>query len=351
MNEDIVTFADIICPKCRYMDSNKKYEYPIVLQKVFKREGKFIINGFFQCQNELCREVYPILMGVPIVLKNLNLWWASEKVKLFAHLNIPDELASFFQTIDIKNKIYQNEININSLYMDSHYGNLSPTSYESKSHNAYWQEIIKAIKLFDQELLNKSIDLGCSVGRLTFEKAKLAKLAIGIDMSFNMILAAVKIQQTQQITYNQKIRDNTYKRINFSYEVPDNVLFLVADALDPPFRANSFDQVSALNLLDNVSLPLILIQQMDALLEHKGNIILTSPYEWRDDICDQKEWICQKDKQSSDIVREILEGKFLSELQLKYKIITEIKKLDWLLRHHDRYWTYFIVHFIHAKKF
>lgn len=56
---------------------------------------------------------------------------------------------------------------------------------------------------------------------------------------------------------------------------------LCADALDPPFEAETFAAVIALNLLDAVAEPLVLLGQCEALLQPGGVLLLASPYHWQ----------------------------------------------------------------------
>ncbi len=59
------------------------------------------------------------------------------------------------------------------------------------------------------------------------------------------------------------------------------VQWLVGDALDPPFLAEQFAAVVALNLFDSVSEPLVLLGQCEALLQPGGVLLLSSPYHFQ----------------------------------------------------------------------
>lgn len=59
---------------------------------------------------------------------------------------------------------------------------------------------------------------------------------------------------------------------------------VLGDALDPPFRAASFDAVLAINLLDSCRDPFLLLQQADALLRPGGTLVLSAPFHWRDEV-------------------------------------------------------------------
>jgi SAM-dependent methyltransferase len=127
-------------------------------------------------------------------------------------------------------------------------------------------------------------------------------------------------------------------------------LFLVADALDPPFSAESFDFVAALNLVDNVHLPLVLLGQMDALLSPGGCLLLGSPYEWRTELADPREWLETEELDAPGMVRRIIEGAIFPQMGLQYEVAEEMAQVPWPLRHHSRHWSLFLVHLIKARK-
>jgi SAM-dependent methyltransferase len=237
-----------------------------------------------------------------------------------------------------------------SVYMDAHYGN-SADEYEMfrlfRVGDHFWKN---ALTLIEACNFINALDLGCCVGRYTFELARRSAVAIGIDLNFTYLSAAAKIQRTRQVQWEKSIDGNQYQDQEHQVAVPENVLFVLADAMDPPFEPLSFDITCALNLLDAVSVPLALIAQMDALLKYGGQTILCSPYEWRADITKPEEWLVSPNADSAKIVRQILTGEKFSHLELKYVIDTEIQQVPWLLRNHSRYWSLFLVHMLKAHK-
>jgi SAM-dependent methyltransferase len=99
--------------------------------------------------------------------------------------------------------------------------------------------------------------LGCATGGYTFELARHSQWAVGIDFNFSLVSAAALIQREQSIRFMRKRRCRHADATEYRFDLPKNVFFMVADALEPPFSAEIFDFVSALNLLDNVRFPLI----------------------------------------------------------------------------------------------
>lgn len=326
---------------------------PLELGQVFTREADFVLEGFLICSDGDCGSTFPILNGVPIVLKAIKGWWHSEKFKLSCAQSIASEIREYFEALDKAEAWSDAERGLLGSYMDLHYGSFfyAPPAHATwADHRQYWERVVRVARPETEAKYEHSLDLGCSVGRYTFELARLSHIAIGVDLSFNTVSSAAKFHRVKQVSYELRKHGRHFEEVQSPYLPPQNILFLVADALDPPFRAESFDLVAGLSLVDNVRLPLVLIGQMDALLRPGGSLILGSPYEWRADICDPEEWLETDAMDGQVMVRRILEGTMFPQMGLKYEVLQELLDLPWVLRHHARHWSCFLTHLIKAKK-
>lgn len=352
MREKLIEQIEFICPQCRRAGAEGIVQSPLQLDQVFKREKDFVLEGFLVCSNTECGCTYPVLEGVPVVLKDIEGWWHSEKSKLCGIASDAPEIHDYFEALDLGEPASHAETSQLSAYMDLHYGGLhdAPGSFASWADPEQFWKTVVGIALPETEKHPRSIDLGCSVGRYTFELGRLSDLALGIDINFSAVSSAASFHRNRKVHYERRKHGRQFEELETSYLVPENALFIVADVLEPPFKAESFDLVAGLNLLDNVKLPLVLIGQMDALLRSGGSLILGSPYEWRADICEPAEWLESDKMDAPEMVRRILEGKTFPQMELKYEVLQELFDVPWVLRHHDRHWSYFKVHLIKAKK-
>lgn len=353
MREELIEQVGLICPRCRHGGADDTLQSPLKFDRVFTKEGNFVLEGFLVCSNAECRSRYPILEGVPVVLKDIEGWWHSQKSKLSHIACEPTEIQEYFADLNKNESFSLAERGLLSSYMDLHYGGPSDTTSDLASwtdSEKFWDTVVEMARHETKGRYERSLDLGCSVGRYTFELARLSDLTIGLDLNFKAVSSAARFHRTRKISYERRKHGRYFENVEPSYSPPDNVLFLVADALDPPFSAESFDLVVGLNLVDNVKVPLVLIGQMDALLRPGGSLILGSPYEWRADISEPGEWLETDELESPDMVLRILEGKMLPEMGLKYDVCKEFFNVPWALRHHTRYWSFFLVHLIKARK-
>lgn len=353
MREGLIEQVELICPRCRRAGEEGISQSPLQLGQIYKKDRDFILEGFLVCSNIDCNTRYPILKGVPVILKDIKGWWHSEKSKLSLITRETEEIQEFFAALNKSEPLSIAEKSLLSSYMDLHYGDFSdaPDALASDGNPQLFRDKVFGLARPETEKkYEKAIELGCSVGRYTFEIAHFSDLAIGIDLNFKAVSSAAKFHRTRKISYERRKHGRYFEEVETSYSSPQNVLFLVADVLDPPFSADSFNLVAGLNLVDNVRLPVVLIGQMDALLRPGGNLILGSPYEWRADICEPSEWLENDELDAPEMVRQILEGKMFPRMGLKYEVLQEFFNVPWVLRHHDRHWSYFLVHLIKARK-
>ncbi len=347
MRLDLLNRLPLICPHCRQRGIDARLR----CSEVCVEENGFVIEGLLECSNTDCAVGhYPILAGVPIIVRDPVAWWQNARPSL-TQVNCNSlKIKDFFSLLDAAAPDRQHHSSRLGTWMELHYGHNGSTSAPLALPTAedYWQTL-NALTA-EQHLHGPALELGCAVGRYTFDLARRAPLAIGVDCNFELVAAAAQIQRQQVVHYRRRRRGTHFEIVDFSHTIPQNVLFMLADALDPPFQAEQFALVAALNLLDNVSAPLILLGQMDALLRQDGLMILGSPYEWRAENCEPAQWLENATLDASTTLRQLLTEQLIPELSLDYRILQEIHDLPWVLRQHDRYWSLYSVHLLSARK-
>lgn len=340
MNPDLLDKLVLGCPSCR----SRGERSALRLHSLRTDEQGFVLEGILDCPTG-CR--YPVLDGVPVVLRDMADWWRQARAGLTRAAVADPTLADYFSRLDASAPDRHDQHSLLSTYLDAHYGDPTPPAGWPRTED-YWQHVMAAVERTVTG--GSALDLGCGVGRLAFELARCHDQVVGLDLNFQLVAAAARIQRSGRVEYRRRLRGRQFTEIRQSYDASRNVLFLVADALDPPFEAHRFDTVAALNLLDNVSVPLTLIGQMDALLRRAGTLLIGSPYEWRHDIADPSQWLENTDRDAPGVLRAILAERLISALPLDYRIVEDIADLPWILRQHDRFWQRFSVHLLAARK-
>ncbi len=278
----------LVCPQCR--DPAKDMYSILAMNDIDEISSEHVMTGDLKCPD--CGSKYPIIGGVPCILKDIDIWQAKVNEE-----PDPDPVTKIFN--------------------EFHYGKLEDLQ-DWPDDQRYWS----ALKELSKGNYLNSLDLGCSVGRHTFELAEMSDTTLGIDLRLSSLKLAVIRQIEHDVT---------------------NILFIAADALDPPLIAGMFDHASALNLLDNVRYPLTLMGQMNALLKPDGQMLLATPYAWQENITPSEEWL------TPDDVIGALRGSTLPQCGFSYNILAE-EDQGWTLRNNERQYSHYISHIVKAKK-
>lgn len=181
----------------------------------------------------------------------------------------------------------------------------------------------------------RALDLGCSVGRSTFELARHCQEVIGIDYSSSFIAAARRLRETGEIAFS--CRTEGELRTSLTARVPadisrERVAFRVGDALDLPPDLGSFDAVLLANLIDRLPRPATLLEHLPELVNPGGQLIIVSPYTWMKQFTPREHWLGGIERDGQPIFT-------LASLQKTLSpgfILTERKDLPFLIREHAR---------------
>jgi putative 4-mercaptohistidine N1-methyltranferase len=143
-------------------------------------------------------------------------------------------------------------------------------------------------------VVERALDLGCAVGRSTFELSRWAQEVVGIDLSHRFIAAANRVQETGRIEIRRLDEGELISR--FARELPldlrrERCQFEIGDATELPANIGQFDVLLAANLIDRVKSPRKLLASFSALVRPGGHLILSSPYTWLEEFTPKSEWL------------------------------------------------------------
>ena len=140
----------------------------------------------------------------------------------------------------------------------------------------------------------RALDLGCAVGRSSFELARSFKEVIGIDFSRRFIEVATRLAETGSLEYERTDEGNlTTKLKAVVCEDIDRsrVRFEVGDAMNLPRDLRSFEVVLMANLIDRLRDPALCVGHVASLVNPGGQLILTSPYTWLAEFTPPGNWL------------------------------------------------------------
>lgn len=139
----------------------------------------------------------------------------------------------------------------------------------------------------------RALDIGCAVGRASFELARTFDEVVGIDYSEAFVEAATNIERNGSLPYLLK-ETGTITRPLVATR-PDGVKgrlsFEQGDAQDLRPDLGSFDCVLAANLLCRLARPRDFLDRLPALLNPGGQLVITTPNTWLESFTAREFWI------------------------------------------------------------
>lgn len=186
----------------------------------------------------------------------------------------------------------------------------------------------------DTKLLPKessALDLGCAVGRSSFELSKYCQYVKGIDNSQSFITAAEALQQHGEIEYFL-IEEGTHQTRHLARLPKDihaeRVEFICHDATKIP-RDRVYHIVLVANLICRLNNPKEFLEHIHEMVIPSGQLIITSPYSWLEEFTPSSNWF--KEKKGLESLKEIL-GKHFNlkkTFDMPFLMREHLRKYQW----------------------
>lgn len=129
-----------------------------------------------------------------------------------------------------------------------------------------------------------ALDLGCAVGRTTFEVARVFEQVTGVDLSRRFIETADELRLTGEREYFQPDEGElgTICRVSLAEaglaNAAERVRFEVADACNLGAEHRDYDLIFAGNLIDRLQDPRSFLSSIHQHLAENGILVISSPY-------------------------------------------------------------------------
>lgn len=178
-------------------------------------------------------------------------------------------------------------------YCDAHYG---PAHFGVANFPATCARI--CLELTEGGARGSALDLGCAVGRASFELAMGGYGQVtGLDFSTRFIRLAARMQEGGCLRYAipEEGEIVSFREIGLPElglaEVRDRVAFFQADACTLPDKFTGYDLVLAANLIDRLYAPRTFLSTIHERLNPGGLLVITSPYTWSEEFTKREEWL------------------------------------------------------------
>lgn len=142
----------------------------------------------------------------------------------------------------------------------------------------------------------KALDLGCAVGRASFELARHFEQVTGIDFSARFINLGVQLNNEGTLRYAiadegdlQLFKTRTLAELNLdTVPAPE---FIQGDACNLKPELTGYDLVFAANLIDRLYEPAKFLDAIHTRINQGGLLMIASPYTWLEEHTPKESWI------------------------------------------------------------
>ena len=229
--------------------------------------------------------------------------------KTFSNMPLPHETRTILNPYESAELLHQ--------YMVFHYASAEeqfPYSFGASDALGFPQRC--ALEGPDYASLPKgarALDLGCAVGRSSFELARACQHVIGVDYSRVFIDAANYLKHKGIHTAERLDEGSTTTQINVSIDPTidrSRVQFEQGDAQHLRSDVGKFDLVLACNLICRLPEPTLLLNRLSDLIKSGGQLFITSPFTWLEAYTQRSHWLGDGAEDSYSGLRKSLEPNF-----------------------------------------
>jgi putative 4-mercaptohistidine N1-methyltranferase len=182
---------------------------------------------------------------------------------------------------------------------------------------------------------HRALDLGCAVGRSSFELAREFDEVIGLDLSRRFIAAAQAMAEHGKLLFDAAIEGDLTQPME-AILAPEidrgRVRFETGDAQSLPASFGQFDLVLAANLIDRLPRPAAFLQSLPGLVRPGGQVVIASPFTWLEEYTPRGEWLGGRVAgghavRAAETLRQLMEPGF---------VLVASQDMPFLIREHQR---------------
>lgn len=297
----------LICPRCRHADRAGVFHlHPLVLPGDSAFSPARLSRGLerarvLECSNRHCRARYPVIEGIPVIFRDPD--------ALSLALNPPvdllslgaDRLVALVEGQSPENALASQLARLARYALAAFPDVLHPAERALElfpllpgqtltAHGADVAGWLESLGEHSRLHAGPRISLGCALGREAW--AFSSGPTVLVDAHLPSLLFSRRLEREGMVSF--PIPLDLWRWTHLAIDLPAPtipVARVCCDVLDPPFEAEVFGSVLALNLVDSVSDPTMALGQAHALTHPSGLLTLTSPFAWRSEVTAKERWL------------------------------------------------------------
>ncbi|MGD9018941.1 MAG: 5-histidylcysteine sulfoxide synthase [Desulfuromonadales bacterium] len=195
------------------------------------------------------------------------------------------------QELEVTEAMYETDDSV-AQYCDAHFG---PDKFGVPNFPAQLVNI--CLEVMADRPRERALDLGCAVGRASFELARSFDQVTGIDFSARFIRIAHQLQD-KGVTHYQLPEEGeivSFHETRLSdfglAEHAGKIEFLQGDAHNLKPQMTGYDLVLAANLIDRLYDPAQFLSGIHERIHPGGLLVLASPYTWLEEFTRKENWV------------------------------------------------------------
>ena len=204
-----------VCPLCQ--SRTLEHSPPLRIGWVVREEDGRVDEGALQCTNPECLSEYPIIDGIPILVPDPRVYISENILQLVSRQDLSEEIEALLgECCGPGSNVDVGRLHLNNYAWD-HYGEFDPLeSTEDPRPGSIARALDQGLESVGEPLAGPVVDVGCSVGRSTFELAQRCDdLVLGVDLNFSMLKLAAGVERHGVVRYPRRKVGLVYQRREF----------------------------------------------------------------------------------------------------------------------------------------
>jgi SAM-dependent methyltransferase/uncharacterized protein YbaR (Trm112 family) len=346
------------CPRCAGAGAGR---HVLELAYVGAERDDEVIAGVLVCPNAVCRQEYPIIDGIPVIVADLARLFAERGIEALLRDDLDPVLESFLGDAIGPGTWLDALRQSVSTYAWDGWADLDPAEAAGEPSPGAARRCLARLHALAGEGrgVRHALDLGCAAGRTSFALAARhpGALVLGIDTGLALLRLARRAAGGR-VRYARRRLGLVYDRRDFPVAMPgaERVDFWACDAAALPFAPATADLVVALNLLDCVPSPRTLLAAMADALAPDGTLLLATPYDWAAHATPPAAWIGGHSQRAADggapepFLRALLREGAHPQSVAGLSLLGEDDAFAWHTRMHDRSCVRYATHLLALRR-